>query len=1173
MAFKGDLRSVQLADLLQTLAQNRQEGVLSVTSPHGNHRVIISREGVSLLDPTILGRRRLGEILVFAEVLSEQDLAAALREQARTKKFLGEVLVRNGKLPQETLDRILAIQVDEEMYELFRFTGGTFEFAECDVPSLLRRNGHSVRPLGVAQVIFEAARRLDEWAEIERVVPSIDGLYLTECAPESVGDDESSREVLARLDGRNTVRDVADSLLDSPFNVAKVLAALITARRARAASAEELLNAARALLAENQKSRALRLLHRLGTLSAQACHLDSRLAEMFMLAGDGKASAKMRYKIAEAARAQDRLDVARRELEAGLVDSPGAPALLQSLVAVLRQTGDGEAELSRLRELSTSLLETGSNDVALATMERLLELAPEDGVARRTYSDLCLRLHLRDKAIEALEKEADHIRRQGRVAELPNIYKRILAIDAGRKDIKRALAAATHSRAERVARSTGVAAAALALALLGGVVGWRRHMNAQRLATIDDAGQKLAAGDAEGARALIDEVLSCDPPPEVTQPALRLLDRVDESIADATRSRRSSRDQQLSTELASIQQSVELRQYDVALAAAVELFHAQKEAYLSDRVRTRLQSITQEFLGHVARAKETATGFRAPTRDDEVAPAWKTMDSAFPLDLVTAATRLREIAFEAARGLEGDVRSWMHDLVAAADVFLALEQRMRPELESLRCQNDRLERLNSLSSQYIEAARAAQSGDVERARELLKRVLAEYGDGELAKVFQERIARLDGAVAAIAQVEALIAAGNIEGANAAARAAADQYRELQLPATPLIPIAIDSLPHGARVFIDGCDAGVTPLVMRLPANGHAEIEVKIPARAPQRTTLSAESPARCLIELPRRTIANAGLKLSTIAAPICNEGRFAVAGRDGSLQSLTLGDDGIVAVHRHASGSLSGALASPLAVPGGFIAALYDGRVVRLTDTPDGLIEVWSRPLDDQFAHSPVRCGDEIAVVGASGRIAWLDLDKGTPTGTLALGVRIAAAPIEHGGRLLVPQVGGRIASIALATHALDWELPFGHDLEHGLACSGEFICAPTSTGELLIIDVRDGTLRGVVVLGATATAAPRAADGIADLPLGHHLVRIDLATATVTHTFTDLAPTATPALIDGRLWVPCEAGVLQVIDPQTGEVLERTRLGGGSFAGAPLDCEFGIALLSRDGDFVLLER
>ncbi len=1172
MAFKGDLRNVQLADLFQTLAQNRQEGVLTVTSPNGSQRIVLSKEGVTLLDPTVLGRRRLGEILVFAELLTEEDLAGALREQARTKKFLGQVLVATGKVTQESLDRILTIQVDEEIYELFRGQGGTFEFADCDVPSLLRRNSHRLRPLAVEHVVFEAARRLDEWAEIERVIPSIDGLYLAACTPDSVGDDAIARTILTKLDGRHTVRDVADTMLDSPFQIAKVLARLVEEGRARAATREELHVTARELLTEGQKTRAQRLLHRLAQMSPEPSSLDAQLAELFKMAGDGKSAAQVRIKIAAVARAESKPDAARQELETALKEWPGAPAVLQPLVAVLQELGDTETELARLRELGNILAESGATDASLASMERILELAPDDADARRIYSDLCLRAHLKEKAVEVLEKDIARLRRDGRLAELPALYKRILTIDPGRKDIKRALAVATRTKSDRLLRSAGAILALAALLSLAGFVGWRMRTKSQGFSTVEAARVMLAAGEPENARQLLTDLLATEPVPDVAQSVMRLLDQIDDHVADKTRVHRSARDEELSRELAGVQERVDQRRYDAALKETLALLATHTEPYLADRIRTRLQAVTQEFLTIVSRARDAVAAFQQPKRDNEVAGAWARMNAAFPAEFVAVARRVRDVAAEAAKEVAAEARSWMNELVAASDSYLELEKRMRPELDALRKQHERLQRLQELSVQYVEAARAAEAGNVERARELLLKVLQDYGAGDLSKVFQERIARLDGAAAAVAHVDQLIAAGDIEAANAAARVNAEQYRELQIPSTLQIPVLLDSLPSGAPVRVDGRDSGTTPQVVRILTAHQANVEVTIAGRTPQRVSVAAEGAVRIVIELPRRSIASGRIGLSTVASPAYAAGRFAIAGRDGSLQSVAPAAGGTLACAAFSTGALSGSLATPLALEDGLVAALYDGRLVRLRFGGGALAEAWSRPIDDQVEHAPLRCGDAVAVAASSGRLLLFALADGAPLADVKLSARVSAAPARLGDRVYVPLVGGRLAAISLATRRLEFERPIGHDIEHALVVHGGELLAVTASGKLLRI-AADGALRGEVPLGDAPVDAPLPGDGWADVPLGKCVVRVDLVAATVTRRFADLAPTATPALIGGQLWVPCDRGVVQILDPASGRIVDRAHLGGGALAGTPLECELGIALLARDGNFVLLER
>src|SRR5262249_9488445 len=150
----------------------------------------------------------------------------------------------------------------------------------------------------------------------------------------------------------------------------------------------------------------------------------------------------------------------------------------------LREIGDGEAELRHVRDLADVLADAGANEGALKAMERVLELAPADFDARRKYSDLCLRARLKEKAIEVLEQEVARLRRAGSGPELVAIYKRILSIDPGRKDVKRALARLRRTRADRLLRSGLVISAAAGLLGLAGVVGVRWHQKSIGMARI-----------------------------------------------------------------------------------------------------------------------------------------------------------------------------------------------------------------------------------------------------------------------------------------------------------------------------------------------------------------------------------------------------------------------------------------------------------------------------------------------------------------------------------------------------------------------------------------------------------------------------------------------------------------------------------------------------------------
>jgi len=1179
MAFKGDLKNVQLADLFQTLAQNRQEGVLTLSSRGRTHRVHFSHEGVTLLDPAVAGRRRLGEILVSAGLCADKDITEALREQAKSKKFLGEVLIERGRVTQEQLDSILSLQVEEEIYELFRTEGGLFEFSEGQPDTVADRSPSKVRPLPVDHVVMEAARRLDEWGQIQKQVPSLDDVYVAVGNPARFSsDDEQLATVLKRLDGRHDVRDVADALLASPFTVAKALVRLLEARAARACRPDELYNAAQHLLAGGSKARALKLLHRL-TASDHPAGFTNEVAEMYRLAGDSKSAAKTRLRIAQEARAASRFDEARHQLEAALREWPSASAVLEPLVAVLRDLGDGEAELCYVRDLADVLADAGANEGALKAMERVLELAPADFDARRKYSDLCLRARLKEKAIEVLEQEVTRLKRAGSAIELATIYKRILSIDPGRKDVKRALARARRTRADRLLRTGLVITVGIGLLALAGVVGVRWRQRSVGLARISTARDLLASGDLERARATITEVLNGTTRPEVVQPAMTLLDEIDQRVTETTRAIRGEKDEAFNKKLAAIQDQAARLGFDVAFADCARLLQTDLEPYMVERVNARMLMIKQTFLDHIAKAKEVARAYHEPERDEDVPAAYKRMTEAFPVELIALLPNVRTVAFESAQKLKTPPRDWMLEVLSAVDSFDLLLARVKPALESLRLRNARLSALQQISIDYLEAVRMAEAGNIERSRELLRKVRDEYGQGELRAVLEKRLQRLDAAAACIQEIEEHLQRKEYVPAHDKALAAAHEYGDLQIPSTLGIPVLLKSVPPGARIVVDGKEEGRAPLVLRVPLGSKPTVHATLDHYASADVTIDPTAGAEQPVELERARVAEVNLQTRLVAAPLWHEGRLCAASRDGVLYAIEFGAAGAVkkapVVKSLRTGSISGSLVPPVAVKDGFVAAVFEGKVWRVDARGAELAAVWTRDVNEETRSPLFVAGDQVLVTTDNGRVVALSLADGTPTFEVALnGRRVVGAPVLAADRLLVPLAGGALAVVDPAARVLESVRDVGADLVGALAIDGTVVVATSSTGKLLVFDAKTLAARASIDLDDLPADPPRVAWPRADVVVRRGIAVVDLAAQRIVRIVEATpTPTSTPVVMDGLLFVGSEKGVLCAFDPEGDEARLRLHLPSNAAVGAPIATPLGWLAFTRDGAVVILQR
>ncbi|MDD5583898.1 MAG: hypothetical protein PHV55_02425 [Candidatus Omnitrophica bacterium] len=66
----------------------------------------------------VRSQKKLGEILIEKKLLTHAQLAAALTEQARTKEFLGTVLVRTHQIKERDLLVTLSAQFDMPVIDL-----------------------------------------------------------------------------------------------------------------------------------------------------------------------------------------------------------------------------------------------------------------------------------------------------------------------------------------------------------------------------------------------------------------------------------------------------------------------------------------------------------------------------------------------------------------------------------------------------------------------------------------------------------------------------------------------------------------------------------------------------------------------------------------------------------------------------------------------------------------------------------------------------------------------------------------------------------------------------------------------------------------------------------------------------------------------------------------------
>jgi len=219
MAITGNLETMNLAELLQWLANNRQTGTLIVSDGAVEKRIYL--EGGTILSSSSSDPRRLlGHFLVSKGVITEEILAQAIAAQSSQGKLLGEILVEGGAVDQATLDRMLRLNAEENICDLFAWEAGSFEFQDGVLPE------HELVPLSIniTGLIMEGMRRIDHTAAMKEVIPS--PLCVPVAVANLIDDDELDpgwRGVLEAVDDDRSIEDICLHTHSSEFFVCQVL--------------------------------------------------------------------------------------------------------------------------------------------------------------------------------------------------------------------------------------------------------------------------------------------------------------------------------------------------------------------------------------------------------------------------------------------------------------------------------------------------------------------------------------------------------------------------------------------------------------------------------------------------------------------------------------------------------------------------------------------------------------------------------------------------------------------------------------------------------------------------------------------------------------------------------------------------------------------------------------
>ncbi len=445
MAFQGDLRNLGIATVFQNLQQNLQTGTLKLHRERDERHIFVTEGKLGMTSRGPGSVTPIGEYLVRAGKAAPEDVQEA-EGRRRKGTRLGSALERAGKVSAADVKGAARTFVEEELYELFTWSDGHFDFKEGSAPedifdAEIRAAGLALEPNGI---ILEAARRVDEWERINRVVGSLGDIYVVR--RESLADveklsDARARQVAEFLDGK---RDVAAVIRDSGlgrYAVCQGLAKLVSERYVRTTNADELRRLAEQAESSSDLEEATRFMRRALEIERNDVALRRRLAEILEQAGE-KEDAASEYKLLansflDSGNTSQATDCLRRAIAL----RPSDVTTRERLFQILSDSGGKTVALETGMDLAGTYSTLGLNEKAKRALEKMLGLAPKDRITiERKLVEADLALGDVKAAVETLRKVARRLMKSRDYDEAAGHYEEILKLDAKDEEARKRVA-------------------------------------------------------------------------------------------------------------------------------------------------------------------------------------------------------------------------------------------------------------------------------------------------------------------------------------------------------------------------------------------------------------------------------------------------------------------------------------------------------------------------------------------------------------------------------------------------------------------------------------------------------------------------------------------------------------------------------------------------------------
>ncbi len=383
MGFQGQLSSVNLADILQTLQVNHQTGTLVVGGGDDAVRVWFDQGQIAACyAPIVDNLPYLLRALQHKGLIPPEQARDFERRNRQTGQPLREMLEASGVVGIVELDEVCSWCIEEIVCPIFERSEGEFAFTDGDPPPELNAATSvwmGALRLQTTQLLLEATRRKDEWQRIREVITDPEALLVVDndgrANLRNVQTDPEMLKVLRYLDGRHTIDSIADAVGVTRFDCFTIAAQLVLANVARTCTAQEVVEDAVRLKADGDCVKAGELLENV-LRTAKVPEVLRPLAEISIQINQIPRAVELYLDLIQLSQDQGELEAALADLDTVIGLSPDDPDLHFERAQVLADLGHIEQAAVGYGNAAQAYLATKDVNKAIDSCHRAKNLLP-----------------------------------------------------------------------------------------------------------------------------------------------------------------------------------------------------------------------------------------------------------------------------------------------------------------------------------------------------------------------------------------------------------------------------------------------------------------------------------------------------------------------------------------------------------------------------------------------------------------------------------------------------------------------------------------------------------------------------------------------------------------------------------------------------------------------------